>query len=731
MADDLNSSNSISFQQSAGPQVYKPSTVFSKPLINKNNTIQSISDTDIIDHGALPSWSADSNSWTQLKQAIAARVDANAVCFDGGTSILGDLGTDANKWYGGVLAPNGCIYGVPFNSTTILKIDPDTDAITTFGDLAGTAKWVGGVLSSNGCIYCIPHTSTTILKIDPDTDAITTFGDLAGDTKWAGGVVSIDGYIYGMPYNSTAILKIDPSTDTATTFDSLAGTNKWIGGVLAPNGKIYGIPYDSTAVLVLDPTTDTTTTFGSFAGTHKWSGGILSLNGFIFTVPRYTSVSMRIDPSTDTATSFGNLATSNYVAYKEITISHTNVDSDLSDFPLCVRITNDSDIGSYCLASGDDIDFFDLSGNKLYTEMESFSVTDLVATGVFWVKIPTVSSSEDTVIRCYYGNASAGARTDTTLTWDSNFVAVYHYANGTTLSVADSTANAKNGTNFSATAAAAKVNGGANTYYNKYVRIPRSISADWTISFWFYATTTGGTGTHWYRGRGLVDSEVAGTANDFGSSLMGYTVAFGVGNPDTTIKTGNLNLNTWYRATLTRVSSTGAMKIFINGASAASRSTGPTGNRAASSTIAIGKIQTSSSAANFFYGTVDEIQFSDVVRSDAWIKFDYYNQESNEISWGSAITSNSWCGGLIAPHGKILCAPKGYSAGILQIDPNIEQLSSYGDASSAASTWHGLVLSANGSIYGIPHTGAHVLKIGQPLDDIQSDFPLSRYFNKF
>lgn len=29
-----------------------------------------------------------------------------------------------NKWHGGVLAPNGKIYGIPRNSTTVLEIDP-------------------------------------------------------------------------------------------------------------------------------------------------------------------------------------------------------------------------------------------------------------------------------------------------------------------------------------------------------------------------------------------------------------------------------------------------------------------------------------------------------------------------------------------------------------------------------------------------------------------------------
>jgi hypothetical protein len=163
---------------------------------------------------------------------------------DGSGSLAG-----SSKWIGGVLAPNGCIYGIPFNSTSVLKIDPITDTVSTFGSLAGLAKWVGGVLAPNGCIYGIPHSSTSVLKIDPITDTVSTFGSLAGSNKWVGGVLAPNGCIYGIPHSSTSVLKIDPITDTVSTFGSLAGSNKWYGGVLAPNGCIYGIPHSSTSVL--------------------------------------------------------------------------------------------------------------------------------------------------------------------------------------------------------------------------------------------------------------------------------------------------------------------------------------------------------------------------------------------------------------------------------------------------------------------------------------------------
>jgi hypothetical protein len=62
---------------------------------------------------------------------------------------------------------------MPHTSTTVLRIDPTTDTTTTFGSLAVVAdKWYGGVLATNGSIYGIPLSSTAVLKIN--TTAITT-----------------------------------------------------------------------------------------------------------------------------------------------------------------------------------------------------------------------------------------------------------------------------------------------------------------------------------------------------------------------------------------------------------------------------------------------------------------------------------------------------------------------------------------------------------------------------
>ena len=192
-----------------------------------------------------PHWTQIGPSFWYQWQAYIYSVTAINTGTTDTVTTFGSL-SGSSKWFGGVLAPNGMIYGIPYNSTSVLKIDRVTDTATTFGSLSGTSNWRGGVLAPNGMIYGIPYDSASVLKIDPVTDTATTFtfGSLSGLGKWIGGVLAPNGMIYGIPYNSTSVLKIDPVTDTATTFGSLSGTGNWRGGVLAPNGMIYGIPYD-------------------------------------------------------------------------------------------------------------------------------------------------------------------------------------------------------------------------------------------------------------------------------------------------------------------------------------------------------------------------------------------------------------------------------------------------------------------------------------------------------
>ena len=52
----------------------------------------------------------------------------------------------------------------PLVATTVYT-ETFNQTANTFGSLAGSNKWIGGVLAPNGKIYGIPRDSTTILEI--------------------------------------------------------------------------------------------------------------------------------------------------------------------------------------------------------------------------------------------------------------------------------------------------------------------------------------------------------------------------------------------------------------------------------------------------------------------------------------------------------------------------------------------------------------------------------------
>ena len=139
---------------------------------------------------------------------------------------------------------------------------------------------------------------------------------------------------------------------------------------------------------------------------------------------------------------------------------------------------------------------------------------------------------------------------------------------------------------------------------SSYVQIPVPVVNNFTLAGWVKTTATGGTG-QWWQGAGLVDGDAPGTANDFGLSLVGKTAAFGIGNPDTTITSSKaINDGNWHFVAATRNSTTGLMKLYLDGSLQASL-TGPTGTRSATTGMRLGAIQ---SGGGFFAGALAGVQ---------------------------------------------------------------------------------------------------------------------------
>jgi hypothetical protein len=127
----------------------------------------------------------------------------------------------AGRWAGAVLGVDGLIYGIPQQGdpqstpafeASVLVIDPHTETVSTIraGLVAADDGWYGGVLAANGRIYGIPFASNDVLVIDPGTDQVSTFpaGTTGSLLKWWGGVLTPGGEVIGVPFRQDGILAI-------------------------------------------------------------------------------------------------------------------------------------------------------------------------------------------------------------------------------------------------------------------------------------------------------------------------------------------------------------------------------------------------------------------------------------------------------------------------------------------------------------------------------------------
>ncbi|CAJ1373457.1 unnamed protein product [Effrenium voratum] len=216
------------------------------------------------------------------------------------------LGRD--KWLGGELGCDGCVYGIPGSASRVLKVDGSR--VELIGpELAGKFKWLRGI-ELKGIIYGVPTNAEQVLQIEPGTGRVQLIGPVfKGDWKWHGGVLAADGCIYAIPCNAQSVLKISPG-QVGTICDNspvLRGRCKWYGGLLGCDGCIYGIPNCAESVLKIDPQTQEVMTIGPkfTQGGQKWHGGVVGKDGCIYGVPSHAEAVLKIDPRTATVSTIG------------------------------------------------------------------------------------------------------------------------------------------------------------------------------------------------------------------------------------------------------------------------------------------------------------------------------------------------------------------------------------------------------------------------------------------
>jgi hypothetical protein len=148
-----------------------------------------------------------------------------------------------------------------------------------------------------------------------------------------------------------------------------------------------------------------------------------------------------------------------------------------------------------------------------------------------------------------------------------------------------------------------------------FARVLRQVQADFTLEAWI-RTTTSRAGSNFYDGLGVIYADVAGSANDFGTSILNGKLAFGT--VDLTIQsTSTVTTGVWVHVAAVRVQASGTMRVLVNGTQEAQTTSGSTAQLNAPSTINFGGNTIDN---RYFKGTMDEVRIWNVARTTAQIQ---------------------------------------------------------------------------------------------------------------
>lgn len=307
----------------------------------------------------------------------------------------------------------------------------------------------------------------------------------------------------------------------------------------------------------------------------------------------------------------------------KVTVLATKVDADITDFPIYVDLANlPAGFHTNVKSGGVDIRVTKSDGlTELPREIVYYNNAGDV--GEMHFKGDVLNAS-DVDFYIYYGNSSASdyAVTDpygANNVWSSAYKGVYHLGDGTTLGLSDSTSNANNVTNTSATATTGKVKGGVDFGGSAGLTktSPAGLLATFpvTVEFWVkaasYAAYQYMAQASYYGGA----TSILSIANQPGGQLYYYQ------NGAARLSTSALSTGVWNHIVLV-FNSTTVATLYINGVAdtIAQPSGGWTLGAAA---IYIGRLDNSSNALT---GQMDEVRYGNHILSATYVSTEYNNQ---------------------------------------------------------------------------------------------------------
>jgi hypothetical protein len=340
---------------------------------------------------------------------------------------------------------------------------------------------------------------------------------------------------------------------------------------------------------------------------------------------------------------------------KKITINHTKVVANLTDFPVLISLASDSDLVSGAQNNGNDILFTSTDGiTKLDHEIELYIGSNgrLVA----WVRVPGLSSSTDTILYIYYGNSSCGNQQNPVSVWNSSYKAVWHLNEISGTSVKDSTINNNIGTsqNGVTLGALGEIDGAESfdgnvgwTNLGTSSSLNFGASAPFTIEGWFKTTESYGpivSFRHDTNDGADIDICVGydGAVSSAGK-LMGLVRQDSGSSGYARITGPTVNDGNWHYFVLTR-NAGNTIELFCDGVSQGTNSASQSGGAITTNLRALAserkwvQVNFGNSDQRYLACTIDEVRISNVQRPSSWISTcynNYYNVPSTFYTAGN------------------------------------------------------------------------------------------------
>lgn len=344
-----------------------------------------------------------------------------------------------------------------------------------------------------------------------------------------------------------------------------------------------------------------------------------------------------------------------YASVKEITIESDYISSSLTNFPILVH-DNTGDL-TVCKANGSDIGFWNESNaTKFNHEIEYYNST----TGELfvWVNITSISSATDTTFYMYYEDSDSDnpVNHNPQDVWDSDYLFVCHM-NDTTASQLYNSIDGTSSTVKNCT----EIEDGDIGYAQWFDNTSAGTEVDWgdicdigtndmtTLAWANSSDVTQGSHQRIWTKRADADNNMYfnGHCNDYGYGVALLLRDGAAWDTIGRIETGSDFTNDVYYLVGGLADRGTSAQCFIN-------DSGPYGTDDAhgSASIDIGPDfcvgGNPTQHSSWWYGYIDEIRVSDVIRNEAWVNATFHslNQTTGFVTLGASVGTSVSLSGL-------------------------------------------------------------------------------------